>query len=178
MKVQITVLVFTGESLNSSLKKPISDLWGMSWALIYSSGSQRANETLSLFIHIPKGLATMKNGSNSLRGRLPAQFAIKSWILVSAAGTDMVSKAAPASESLLCQGGVGGNGEGGKGKERWGGRRHCVAGGQELSSRGDTRRRLLCELSSKMCHSPFSIQIMLICQPRSVNTVFPCAFCK
>lgn len=49
----------------------------------------------------------MKNGSNSLRGRLPAQFAIKSQILVSADGTDMVPKAAPASESLLHQSGMG-----------------------------------------------------------------------
>lgn len=47
---------------------------GMSRALIYSFGFQRANETLLVFIHIVKGLAVMKNGSTSLKWRLPEQF--------------------------------------------------------------------------------------------------------
>lgn len=49
----------------------------------------------------------MKNGSNSLGGRLPAQFAIKSRIWSVLLAQLLVPKAAPASESLLHQGGVG-----------------------------------------------------------------------
>lgn len=58
------------------MKKLFLVFGGMSKALIYSSGFQRANEMLSLFIHIPKGLAIMKNGSTSLKARLPVQFPI------------------------------------------------------------------------------------------------------
>lgn len=81
----------TEDAFNSCSTKDLLLVSGaMSRALIYSSGFPRPDEMLSVFIHTPAGLASMKNGSSSLPKEVSSTVPhLKPWLVLGAAATQL-----------------------------------------------------------------------------------------